>query len=167
MASTGSNHSTRIALGRHCRSLRTVSPGYDLRYSLQSGGSGEVHQRCVASHRSGNVDWPGSRERGIGHRVGDGHGQRGIANGRCDVKPRLFQGVRMLFKRSSSANRSHHGPYVQVITSCVAVCPPVPALKPRKAIFPPTIAGILMVQEVVNVALVTVSVIVIVSVVPS
>src|ERR1700730_1773003 len=59
-----------------------------------------------------------------------------------------------------------HGPYVQVMTSCVAVCPPVPAVKPTKAVVPPTVAGISIVQEVVNVALVTVSVMVIVSVVP-
>ncbi|SRR5216684_7369961 len=57
--------------------------------------------------------------------------------------------------------------YVQEMICCVAVCPPVPPVKPTKAVFPPTVAGILMVQEVVNVALVTVSVMVMVSVVPS
>ena len=47
-----------------------------------------------------------------------------------------------------------------MITSCVAVCPPVPALKPMKAVFPPTVPGTLIVQDVVNVALVTASVMV-------
>ena len=62
--------------------------------------------------------------------------------------------------------RHNQGPYVQVMTSCVAVCPPVPAVKPTKAVFPPTVPGISMVQEFVKVALVTVSVMVIVRVVP-
>jgi len=43
----------------------------------------------------------------------------------------------------------------------------VPAVKPTKALFPPTVPGTLIVQDVVNVALVTMSVMVIVSVVPS
>jgi len=60
-----------------------------------------------------------------------------------------------------------YGPYVHVMTSCVAVCPPVPPVKPTKAVFAPTAPGMLTVNEVVNVAFVTVSVIVIVSVVPS
>ena len=47
------------------------------------------------------------------------------------------------------------------------VCSPVPAVKPTRAVLPPTVAGMLIGQEVVNVALVTVSVMVIVSVVPS
>ena len=47
------------------------------------------------------------------------------------------------------------------------VCTPVPAVKPTSAVLPPTVAGMLIGQEVVNVALVTVSVMVMVSVVPS
>src|ERR1700724_344708 len=57
--------------------------------------------------------------------------------------------------------------YVHEMICCVAVSPPVPPVKPTKAVLPPTVAGILMVQEVVNVALGTGSVMVIVSVVPS
>ncbi len=51
--------------------------------------------------------------------------------------------------------------------TCVVVCNPVLAVKPTRAVLPPTVAGMLIGQEVVNVALVTVSVIVMVSVVPS
>ena len=47
------------------------------------------------------------------------------------------------------------------------VCRPVPAVKPTRAVLAPTAAGILIDQEVVKVALVTVSVMVMVSVVPS
>src|SRR5258706_149459 len=58
-------------------------------------------------------------------------------------------------------------PNVQVMISCLGVSPRVPAVKPTSAVFPPTVLGMLIAQEVVNVALVTVSVMVIVSVVPS
>src|SRR3981189_2555697 len=54
-----------------------------------------------------------------------------------------------------------------LIRSCVAVCPPVPPVKPTNAVFPPSVAWLHATDGVVNVALVTVSVMVIVSVVPS
>ena len=58
--------------------------------------------------------------------------------------------------------------YVQVRISCVAVEVPVPAVKPTKAAFPPTVPGMLIGQEVVNVSAgTTVSLMVIVRVVPS
>jgi hypothetical protein len=57
-----------------------------------------------------------------------------------------------------------YGPYVQV-TICVIVCSPVAAVKPTSAVLPPTVAGMLIGQEVVNVAFVTLSVMVMVSVV--
>ena len=41
--------------------------------------------------------------------------------------------------------------YVQVKISCVAVPPPVPPVKPRYAVLPPTVAGMLIGHEVVNV----------------
>jgi hypothetical protein len=44
----------------------------------------------------------------------------------------------------------HHEAYVQVMISRVAVCPPVPAVKRTKALVPPTVAGILMLHEVVQ-----------------
>ena len=56
--------------------------------------------------------------------------------------------------------------YVHETICCVAVCPPVPPVKPTRAAVPPTVPGISMVQEFVKVALVTVSVMVMVSVVP-
>ena len=56
--------------------------------------------------------------------------------------------------------------YAHVMT-CVVVCVPVPAVKPTRAVLPPTVAGMLIGHEVVKVALVTVSVMVMVSVVPS
>jgi hypothetical protein len=57
---------------------------------------------------------------------------------------------------------------VQFRISCVAVWPPVPPVKPTNATFPPTVAAILIGNDVVNVfAGVVVSVIVIVRVVPS
>jgi len=49
----------------------------------------------------------------------------------------------------------------------VEATPPVPAVKPTSAELPPTVVGMSMVQEVVNTALVTVSVMVIFNVVPS
>ena len=58
--------------------------------------------------------------------------------------------------------------YVQVITSWVAVKPPVPAVKPTNAVFPPTVAGMLIGHDVVKVSAGTaVSVMVMLSVVPS
>ena len=56
--------------------------------------------------------------------------------------------------------------YVQVAI-CVMVCSPVPAVKPTSAVFPPTVPGMLIAKDVVNAAFVTVSVMVMVSVVPS
>jgi hypothetical protein len=59
-----------------------------------------------------------------------------------------------------------YGPYVQEMI-CVMVCSPVPAVKPTSAVFPPTVPGMLIAKDVVNAAFVTVSVMVMVSVVPS
>ena len=57
---------------------------------------------------------------------------------------------------------------VQFKTFWTAVRPPVPPVKPTKAVFPPTMLGILIAWLVVNVfAAFVVSVIVIVKVVPS
>src|SRR5580704_9781887 len=61
-----------------------------------------------------------------------------------------------------------HGAKVQVRMFCVAVAPPVPAVNPTYAVLPPTVVGMLMGHEVVNVSDgVAVSVMVKVSVVPS
>src|SRR5467141_3150189 len=91
-----------------------------------------------------------------------------IADALCEVKlgarPR-HNGIHSIH-RTETAHAEGYEPYVQVMISCVAVCPPVPAVKPTSAVFPPTVAGILIPQAFVNVALVTVSVMVIVSVVP-
>ena len=56
---------------------------------------------------------------------------------------------------------------VQVMISWVATEPPTPPPKPTYAVFAPTTPGIFSAVLVVNVALVTVSVMVMVSVVPS
>ncbi len=58
--------------------------------------------------------------------------------------------------------------YVQFRMSCTAVKWPVPAVKPAYAVFPPTVLGISIDHDVVNVWVgFTVSVIVIVRVAPS
>ena len=58
--------------------------------------------------------------------------------------------------------------YVQFKISWMAVCPPVPAVKPTKAVLAPTVAGMLIGQEVEKVfAGALVSVMVIDRVVPS
>jgi hypothetical protein len=56
---------------------------------------------------------------------------------------------------------------VHPIISWIAVSPPVPPVNPTYAVFPPTVAGILIGHVCVNVAFVVVSVIVIVKFVPS
>src|SRR5882724_1714920 len=57
--------------------------------------------------------------------------------------------------------------YVQLRMLWVETVPPVPAVKPTKAVFPPTVPGISMAREPVNIAPVTVSVSVNVRVAPS
>ena len=58
--------------------------------------------------------------------------------------------------------------YFQFKISCVAVSPPVPPVKPTKAVFAPTVAGMLIGKEVVKVLAGTVkSEIVMLRVVPS
>src|SRR5689334_20718831 len=59
------------------------------------------------------------------------------------------------------------GVKVQVSIFWLEVCPPVPPVNPTYAVLPPTTCGMLTDQLFVNVALVTPSVMVIVSVVPS
>jgi len=56
---------------------------------------------------------------------------------------------------------------VQFRISWVAVEPPVPPVKPTKAVFPPTILGMSTTQLVANLAFVVVSVMDMVNVVPS
>jgi hypothetical protein len=50
--------------------------------------------------------------------------------------------------------------------SCVAVRPPVPPVKPTYAVLPPTVPGIFTVHDVLKLALVVASVMVMLSVVP-
>ena len=56
--------------------------------------------------------------------------------------------------------------YVQFKISWTAVCPPVPAVKPTKAVLAPTVAGMLMGQEVAKDALAVRSLMLMVSVAP-
>ena len=65
------------------------------------------------------------------------------------------------------ATAGANGPSVQLKMSCVAIRPPVPAVNPAYAVRPPTVVGISIGHECVRVALLTVSVIVIASEVPS
>src|SRR5438270_2769041 len=57
--------------------LRPIGPSDDLSDGLHSGASGEADQSCVASNSGGDIDGPGSGERGVRHGVGDSHAQRG------------------------------------------------------------------------------------------
>lgn len=58
--------------------------------------------------------------------------------------------------------------YVQLMISCVAVLPPVAAVKPTNAVLAPTVVGISIGKEIEKVSAGTVaSVMVMVSVVPS
>src|SRR6266436_7367988 len=58
-------------------SSRAVRPGDDfLCGSLSACAGSETDKTCISSHGTRDINGPGIRERGIGHGVCDGHGER-------------------------------------------------------------------------------------------